>query len=266
MQSTDPGDVSTAKSVKIDEDSVEEPPFSPGSADAVCTGGFPAPTHTFEQIEELVWDLVREWYDVGAPTLAKIQSLPSSTFARLWTNLWFAKGTLQHEIDTQLHKYAPLLGLANHVHYHRDGCPELSAKAALLWKVGWMLAFDQVSRNVFRGTSRAYATDAAAFQIAQSLLADSWPLLPTPIQVSVTLVYIHSENMTSFAMVHSDLLPRLQPDMSIRHPGVWESLTGVATNHRDRMLAFGRIPERNKLLNRESTPEEQAWMSAIRPI
>jgi uncharacterized protein (DUF924 family) len=255
---------------------VHHPPAAPVSPPVAkiteTCSPFPAP---FELIEELVWDLVREWYGVPAPTLSKIQSLSSDGFAHLWTTLWFAKGPLQRDVDANLLKYGPLLEPSNFIHYDRscagesDGAvsiPELPPKAALLWQVGWMVAFDQVSRNIFRGTGRAYATDSAAFSIAKSFVTSCWKVLPIPVQVSVTLVYIHSENLVDFSTVREELLPKLQPEMSVRHPGVWVSLNGIAANHRDRMLAFGRVPERNSLLNRESSLEELAWIAAIRPI
>ena len=41
------------------------------------------------------------------------------------------------------------------------------------------------------------------------------------------------------------------------------SLKQIARNHRDRVEAFGRIPERNKVLGRVSTEKELVFMRAV---
>ena len=61
------------------------------------------------------------------------------------------------------------------------------------------------------------------------------------------------------------LLASMAPDMAC-HGAVWASLTGIAGNHRDRMRLFGRIPERNVFLGRESSEEERAYLAAVKRL
>jgi uncharacterized protein (DUF924 family) len=210
---------------------------------------------------ELVFELVQEWYGLLTPSMHSFSALNGDKFEVIWTTLWFAKGALQAPLDLRLKKYAALFS----VDPAATRPPALSRDLALLWDVSWMILYDQVSRNVFRGSPGAYATDAAARSIASSLLP-SWDRLPTAIRVSVALVYIHSEDMVDFHMLHDDLLPRLRTDASSACPFVWASLNAIATNHGDRMRAFGRVPERNAILGRVSTEAELTWMASTKPV
>ena len=49
-------------------------------------------------------------------------------------------------------------------------------------------------------------------------------------------------------------------------PFVWQSLSAIAGNHRDRMRLFGRVCERNRILGRASTEAEIAYMAATAAI
>jgi len=40
-------------------------------------------------------------------------------------------------------------------------------------------------------------------------------------------------------------------------------LRGITESHRDRIAMFGRFPERNAILGRESTADEAAFMAGI---
>ena len=249
------GDIHTAESSCASAGaSSEAPDTSVRPADAT-------PREHDESLTELVFDLVCEWYGAGVPAMKSIRSISSDTFAKLWTTLWFAKGELQRTVDAHLQRYGPLLAAPHDA--WKSPPARFSAEHVLLWRLGWMLAWDQVSRNIFRGTARAYATDSAAREIAEVLHSEA-AAVPLPVRVSIALVYIHSEDLSDLAYLHDVMLPAMEPEMRGAHPDVWRSLVGIATNHRDRMRAFGRIPERNAFLGRESTSEELAWMAAIR--
>jgi uncharacterized protein (DUF924 family) len=123
-----------------------------------------------------------------------------------------------------------------------------------------MILWDQIPRNIFRGTATAYATDNKARKIVEELMPD-WENLPIPIRVSMILVYIHSEEIADLAIT-ARLLQEIRKPME-NYPSVWDSLTGIAGNHSDRMRMFGRIPERNKFLGRESTQAELDYMRSM---
>ena len=208
-------------------------------------------------ITELILELINDWYGIQLPLLSQFRNFSEEKFANLWTNVWFAKRQQQLVIDNYLDKYQPLF----QVESPENLLPEnLMLQQKILYNTGWMILYDQVSRNIYRGSAKAYETDSKAYTYSQKLM-EFWDILPTPIRVSIVLVYIHSEDMNDLDKVQN-LLNNLKDEMR-SYNSVWTSLNGIATNHRDRMNLFGRIPERNKFLNRTSSDKEITYMSSF---
>lgn len=114
-----------------------------------------------------------------------------------------------------------------------------------------VILLDQYPRNAFRGTARMYKTDALA-----RLVADTALNLGHDGKVHVSLrgffylPFSHSEHMADQERaVHlfADL-----PDPAPMH----------SRSHREIVARFGRFPHRNSLLDRKTTPEEEAWLAA----
>uniref|UniRef100_A0A6C0KY68 Uncharacterized protein n=1 Tax=viral metagenome TaxID=1070528 RepID=A0A6C0KY68_9ZZZZ len=207
--------------------------------------------------DELIFELFKEWYDLRLPRISDLNKYSEEKFANLWKNWWFAKREQQVLMDAYLEKYKPLFD-------YKDTYPDIpegmKPEHQLMWKMGWIILWDQISRNVFRNSARAYETDARARKAVEELMP-RWNSLPIPIQVSIILVYIHSEDIEDLKVV-ANLLEDIKKPMQ-NFPSVWISLTGIAKNHNDRMTMFGRIPERNRFLGRKSTEKEIMYMDSI---
>ena len=111
-----------------------------------------------------------------------------------------------------------------------------------------VLLLDQVPRNVYRDTPRAFATDAAAVAVSRHALAEGFDRALATIDERMFL-YIpleHSEDLKD----QQDCV-RLVAMME----GAAEFLS-YAERHRDIIARFGRFPHRNAILGRESTEEE----------
>jgi uncharacterized protein (DUF924 family) len=117
------------------------------------------------------------------------------------------------------------------------------------------LLLDQFTRNTFRGTSRAFAGDAAALACAQALIAHGWHLALTPLQR--WFVYLPFEHSEDLATQHEGL--RLFATLAAEHPEVADAHVW-ALKHFEVIERFGRYPHRNALLGRTSTPEELAFL------
>lgn len=206
---------------------------------------------------ELIFNLFTEWYELRMPKMLEFRDFNEAKFTNLWSNWWFAKKEQQVFMDAYLDKYRILFSVKNPNSFKPEG---LNPKNTLIWNIGWMILWDQISRNIFRGTSRAYATDNKARKLVEELMPE-WENLPVPIRVSMILVYIHSEDIADLAITNK-LLQDIQKPME-KYPHVWVPLKGIAQNHSDRMRMFGRIPERNKFLGRESTEEEINYMKSM---
>ena len=120
-----------------------------------------------------------------------------------------------------------------------------------------VLLLDQIPRNVFRGTPRAYATDAAARAVADRALANGFDrLVPPAWRLFFYMPFHHSENLDDQRRSRAlfDALPR--------NPDRRASLRRYGVPYVEVIERFGRFPHRNEILGRQSTPEEIAFLTA----
>ena len=117
-----------------------------------------------------------------------------------------------------------------------------------------VLLLDQLPRNLFRGTARAYASDAMALDAARSAVAagHDGPLHSVKRQF-LYLPFQHSEELAD-----QDEAVRLFAALA-DHPEYSETLR-IAERHREIIARFGRFPHRNAALGRATTPEEAAFL------
>lgn len=114
-----------------------------------------------------------------------------------------------------------------------------------------ILVLDQFSRNIHRGTPRAFAQDALALALAQELVAGHHDRdLSTVERPFAYLPYMHSESLA----IHDQAM------LLFNQPGLENNLH-FEKRHRDIIARFGRYPHRNAVLGRESTAEESAFLA-----
>jgi uncharacterized protein (DUF924 family) len=119
-----------------------------------------------------------------------------------------------------------------------------------------VLLLDQIPRNIFRGTPRAYATDAAARAAADRALARDFDRLVPPVwRLFFYMPFHHSEDLADQrrSVALFDALPR--------NPDRRASLRRYGRPYVEVIERFGRFPHRNDILGRESTPEEIAFLA-----
>lgn len=118
-----------------------------------------------------------------------------------------------------------------------------------------VLLLDQFSRNIFRGTPRAFAGDALALAAARSMVERGQDRVLAAIRRSfVYLPFEHAEDRLA-----QEESVRLFTELASRASGMEETLD-YALRHRDIVARFGRFPHRNAILGRISTPEEAAFL------
>lgn len=114
-----------------------------------------------------------------------------------------------------------------------------------------IIVLDQFSRNLFRDSPRAFACDGMALVLAQEAVsAGADRALPAKQRAFLYIPYMHSES----SLVHREA------ERLFSQPGLEENLK-FERKHRAIIEHFGRYPHRNAALGRESTPEEQAFLS-----
>lgn len=113
------------------------------------------------------------------------------------------------------------------------------------------LLFDQMPRNVFRGTPRAFATDAAARAVTRHALAEGFDGALAEIErMFLYLPLEHSEDL-------KDQQDCVRLMAGLQNGGEFLS---YAERHRDVIARFGRFPHRNAVLGRESSEEELGFL------
>lgn len=114
-----------------------------------------------------------------------------------------------------------------------------------------IIVLDQFSRNMYRDTPQAFASDALALVLAQEAIARGMHKELTAEQRSfLYMPYMHSESLK----IH-DVAARLFEDNGI------QSTIDFEQKHRAIIERFGRYPHRNSILHRASTPEERDFLT-----
>ena len=112
--------------------------------------------------------------------------------------------------------------------------------------VAAIILLDQFSRNMFRGTARAFEADSLALELCMEALAKGWvDRLPKPLPTFFLMPLQHSEKIED--------QERSVAEFQDRDPLNYK----YALAHRDQIKRFGRFPGRNQALGRVSTPEER---------
>lgn len=114
-----------------------------------------------------------------------------------------------------------------------------------------IVVLDQFSRNMFRGTPRAFAADPVACRLAERVIALGLDADMSRAQrYFVYLPYEHSENRE-----HQALAVRLIEPLGN------ETWTRYARAHQLVIGRFGRFPHRNQILGRTSSADELQFLA-----
>jgi len=115
-----------------------------------------------------------------------------------------------------------------------------------------VLLLDQVPRHVFRGMAEAFATDAQALAVAKEAVQKGFDQILEPVKRGFLYVpFQHSE-------VLADQEKSLALYTKMKHENPAGYMYGV--RHYEAIAQFGRFPNRNAVLGRENTAEEQLWL------
>jgi uncharacterized protein (DUF924 family) len=149
---------------------------------------------------------------------------------------WFAKS---EEIDAQIRGRF----LSLHERIVADAGFDATAQRPLLAAV---IVLDQFSRNLFRGTPRAFAADPVARRLSRTAIKQGFGIaMKEQERLFLYIPFEHSEDREDQALA-VELIARLGN----------EEWTRDAIAHKTIIDRFGRFPHRNAILNRHSSPDE----------
>lgn len=115
-----------------------------------------------------------------------------------------------------------------------------------------ILLFDQFTRNVWRGSGKAFAFDETGLAAARAMIERGHDMALEPDRRAFAYMpFMHSEDMADQDRAVELFAERMPNGNNNLHH---------ARLHRDVIVKFGRFPYRNDALGRTSTPDEIAYL------
>ena len=194
-------------------------------------------------IDETAGSILHFWFGYSADRSALVGDR---------AKLWFGGG---FELDRVIaHRFAGIVA-------------KLASGEALRWaaqgplqRLAGVIALDQFSRNIFRGTPAAFENDPLARRLSKEGIAAGEEAALKPVERwFLYLPLEHSESSTDqrrsvekFTALLADATPELQPHLA--------SALDFARRHAKVITKFGRFPHRNAALGRTTTSAEHAFL------
>jgi uncharacterized protein (DUF924 family) len=117
-----------------------------------------------------------------------------------------------------------------------------------------IIILDQFSRNMFRNSPKAFATDEQALAVAKLAIKQQFDLQLMPVQRwFIYLPFEHSESL-------EDQETSLKLFSSLQAHEDSKSTIDYAYRHWEIIQRFGRFPHRNQILGRVNTTEETEFL------
>lgn len=177
-------------------------------------------------------------------------------------HFWFGMGQSAAEINEQdelmRSRFAALVDQAMRGELN-DWAASPRGRLALI------ILLDQFPRNIHRGTARPFAGDAEALRLTREgmqLGADR--LLTACERIFFYMPLQHAESLAAQEQA-VEVFSSLVSESSDQEQAFVESCLPYVLVHRDIIRRFGRFPHRNRVLGRESTPAERAYLAADAP-
>jgi uncharacterized protein (DUF924 family) len=127
-------------------------------------------------------------------------------------------------------------------------------------RVALVVVLDQLSRNLHRGTARAFAQDPAARSLALAAVEQGEDRTrPFFHRVFLYMPFEHSERLADQERA-CRLFERLHDEASEPLRGAAKAYLQYARQHHDIVARFGRFPHRNAILGRPSSAEELTFL------
>lgn len=178
-------------------------------------------------------------------------SADDATVAAGQSRLWWRKSA---DTDNRIRqRFEPCLRLAEERKLdHWAATP--SGRLALI------LLTDQFSRNMYRDTPQAFAFDAMARTWCREGLQEEADKALRPIERAFFYMPLqHSESLEDQEQAVV-LFQELASGVEEQCRPAFDGFADYALRHRDVIARFGRFPHRNRILGRDSSPEEAAFL------
>lgn len=171
-------------------------------------------------------------------------------------DIWFTEDPVfDHEIEKEFTEEIALAskGALNHWGHSARG------------RLALILLIDQFRRNIYRGTAKAFEKDRLALELCVKGAMEKKDKELTPIEKVFFYMPLQHAESRKVQAKSVELYRRLAESVSPTLRETFMAVAEFAELHKDIVDQFGRFPHRNKLLNRENTPQEQEYLAGDSP-
>ncbi|CAF3913298.1 unnamed protein product [Adineta steineri] len=192
------------------------------------------------------------WFGENINTWSK--SYPVST--QLWSKV---NEQTDQEIRDKFEKYLIDATTSNNNLYQRW-------KTTNQGRLALIILFDQCPRNIYRNTKKMFEFDPLALKLSLEIINDSTYITTysLPERLFIYFPLVHSEELsytTKGANLMNDLVTQItQRDLRKRY----NKNAQMAKFYQEIIELFGRYPNRNHFLERQSTIEEEKYLKTAR--
>jgi len=113
-----------------------------------------------------------------------------------------------------------------------------------------IIVLDQFSRNMFRDDPKAFASDPKALSLSKTAIASGFAE-----KVDQELRFF-----LFMPLMHSESLDDQKESLALQLTTKSEGSIRAARQHLEIIEKYGRFPHRNKVLGRQTTPQEEAYL------
>ena len=195
-------------------------------------------------VEETAGTILHYWFG---------SSLERPTALKDRMTLWFGGG---FDLDRIIaHRFSEIVAKLASGEAHRW------ADAGAHERLAAVIALDQFSRNIFRGTEAAFENDALALRLCKDAIAAGEDMQLKPLERWFLYMPLeHSESASDQRRSVEKFTELLEVGGPELHADLLTALD-FAKRHAAVIKKFGRFPHRNAILGRTSTSAEKAFMA-----
>jgi len=132
-------------------------------------------------------------------------------------------------------------------------------------RLALILLLDQFRRNIYRNTREAFEKDKAALKLCVEGAMEKKDHGLAPIHKAFFYMPLQHAESRKVQAKSRVIYQRLAEAVSPTYKETFETIAQFADLHADIVEQFGRFPHRNKLLERENSPEEEEYLAGDSP-
>lgn len=132
-------------------------------------------------------------------------------------------------------------------------------------RLALIIMLDQFRRNIYRNTASAFSKDKRALRLCVEGAMQKMEQALTPIQKVFFYMPLQHAESRKVQAKSVQIFHRLAKSVSKTERATFMTVAQFAELHADIINRFGRFPHRNKLLDRENTPEENEYLADDNP-